>query len=109
MASLIRLYQRKPKEPSQNIVVPHHILLMKEEKTSVRSVMGVIRKRTILIDHRPLPPTLILANHIPIATFMGMLQIFVSHYTQNYDINNHKLPMMLKDKVLGRLKKEKCP
>jgi hypothetical protein len=66
--------------------------------------MGVIRKRTTLIHHKPLPPTLILANHILTATLMGMLRIIVSHFTQNYDINNHKLPMMLKDKVLGRLK-----
>jgi hypothetical protein len=36
---------------------------------------------------------------------MGMMEIIVSHYTWNYNINNHKPLILIKDKNMGNAKK----
>jgi hypothetical protein len=64
-------------------------------------------KKIILIHHKPKPPTLILANHAPIAMHMGMMSIITSHFTQDYKMVSHKMPMTIKVKVLGNARKKK--
>ncbi len=70
--------------------------------------MGLTRKMTIPIHHKPQFPTLILASHVPIVMHMGMMLIIVSHdFTQNYGKANHRTLMLVKAKVLGRVKRGK--
>jgi hypothetical protein len=59
-------------------------------------------KRIVLIRHKPQPPTLILANHVPIAMHMGMMPITTSHFTQDYNMASHRTPTLVKRK------KERC-
>jgi hypothetical protein len=77
------------------------------EKTSVGGVVGLTKKRTVPIHHRPRLPTLIPTSHVPIIMYMGMMLIIASHLTQNYSKANHKTPMLIKAKVPGRVRKGK--
>ncbi len=67
------VYCKKSREPNQNKVISHHILLNKGRNTNVESVMSPIRRTIALILFRPLPSTLILVNHFPISILMGMI------------------------------------
>ncbi len=69
--------------------------------------MGLTRKKIIPIHHMPQLPTLIPTNHVPIIMHMGMMLIIASHFTQNYGKAKHKIPMPIKAKVLGKVKREK--
>jgi len=51
-------------------MVAHHILLSREEKTSVGGVVGLIGRRIALIHHKPLSPTLIPTIHVPIVVYL---------------------------------------
>jgi hypothetical protein len=42
MANLIKLHHKRPKEPSWNKVVPHHILLSKGERIDARDLKAFI-------------------------------------------------------------------
>jgi hypothetical protein len=77
------------------------------ERTSVRGVVGLTRRRTVPIHHKPQLPALIPANHVPIVVHMGMMLIIASHFTYNYNKANHQTPMPVRAKVLGRTKKGK--
>jgi hypothetical protein len=63
---------------------------------------GLHKKKNFPIHHRPQLPTLIPTNHVPITMYMGMMSIIASHFTQNYSRANHKTPMLIRAKVLGR-------
>jgi hypothetical protein len=63
-------------------------------------------KRIVLIHHKPQPPTLILASHVPIAMHMGMMPITTSHFTQDYDMASNRTPMLVRVKVLGNVRKK---
>jgi hypothetical protein len=89
------------------VVVPHHIQQNKVEKKNVGNVVGLTRKMTIPIHHKPQLPTLILANHVPIVMHMGTMSIITSHFTQNYGKANHKTLMPIRAKVLQKVKKRK--
>jgi hypothetical protein len=39
--------------------------------------------------------------------YMGMMLIIASHFTQNYSRANHKTPMLIRAKVLGRARRGK--
>jgi hypothetical protein len=82
-------------------VVLHHILLNRGDKTIIEGVVGFIEKRTILIHRKPLLPTLIPTNHVPIVIFMCMMQIIVSHFIQSCNKVNHKSQMPIKAKKGG--------
>jgi hypothetical protein len=77
------------------------------ERTKVGGVVGLIRRNIVPIHHKPQFPTLILISHVPIVMHMGMMLIIVSHFTQNYGKANHRIPMLIRAKVLGRTKREK--
>jgi hypothetical protein len=47
---------------------------------------------------------LTLANRIPIVKFMGMMQIIVLPFIQNFKKVNHKQPMVGKVKILDKAK-----
>jgi hypothetical protein len=64
-------------------------------------------KKIVPIHHRSQLPTLIPTNHVPIVMHMGMMSIIVLHFTQNYCKANYKIPMLIKIKVLGRVKRGK--
>jgi len=72
------------------------------EKIIVGGVVGLTRRRTIPIHHRPQLPTLILTNHIPIA-----MTIITSHFTQSHIIASHRTTMPIRARVQGRTKKGK--
>ncbi len=64
--------------------------------------MGLTRKRTIPIHHKPQLPTLIIAIHVPIVMHMCMMLIVSSHFTYNYSKGSHRTAMLVRAKVLGR-------
>jgi len=47
MANPIRSHHKRPKGPSWNKVVPHHILLNKGKRTCVGDVVGCMGRRMI--------------------------------------------------------------
>jgi hypothetical protein len=77
------------------------------ERTNVGGVVGFIRRKIVLIHHKPQLPTLIPTNHVPIVMHMGMMPIIASHFTQNYGKASHKTPMPIRAKVMGRAKRGK--
>jgi hypothetical protein len=50
----------------------HHIPLNKVERKVFGDVVGLIRKIIVPIHLKPPPPTVTLANHVPIIKFVGM-------------------------------------
>ncbi len=46
-------------------------------------------------------------NHVPITIYMGMLLIITSHFAHSYDKANHKTPMPIKAKVMGKARRGK--
>jgi hypothetical protein len=60
------------------------------------------------IHHMPQLPTLIPTKDVPIVMHMGMTPIIVLHITQNYGRVNHRTPMPIRAKVLGRVKTGKA-
>jgi hypothetical protein len=62
------------------MVVPHPIQQNKVEKTSGGNVVGLIKRRIALIQHRPQLLTLIPTSHVSITTYMGMMPIIASHF-----------------------------
>jgi hypothetical protein len=81
------------------VVPPHHILLNREKKTTIGSLVCHIKNEIALIHFKPQPPALTLAKHVPIVIHMYMIYIIVSYCIQNYGMPNHKWPMMIKPKV----------
>jgi hypothetical protein len=77
------------------------------ERTNVGGVVGLIRRRTIPIHHKPQLATIIPTSRVPIVMHMGMMPIIASHFTQNYGKANHRTPRPVKTKVLGRAKRGK--
>jgi hypothetical protein len=77
------------------------------EKTIVAGERDFIRNKTIPIHHKPQPPTLILATHVPIIMHMGMMSITISHFIKSYNRANHMTPMLIRVKVLGKARKGK--
>jgi hypothetical protein len=67
------------------MVFPHHIPLNKKGRENVGYVVGFTIRKIALIHLKLPPPTLILANHVPIIMCMGMMQMIVSLYIQNYN------------------------
>jgi hypothetical protein len=65
--------------------VPHLTLLNRAKKIIVGSVVGYIRKRIFLIFLMLPFPTPILANLVPIARHMAMMQTITSCFIQGYD------------------------
>jgi hypothetical protein len=55
------------------VVVPHPIQQNKVEKINVGSVVGLTRKKIVLIHYRPQLLTLIPATHVAIIMYMGMM------------------------------------
>jgi hypothetical protein len=89
------------------VVVPHLIQQNRVERKTVGGVVGLTRRKTIPIHHKPQLPTLIPTNHVRIVMHMGMMLIIASHFTQNYGKANHRTPMPIKSHVMGRAKKGK--
>jgi hypothetical protein len=106
-ANPIRPNPRNAKDLNKNQMVPQHIQQNKVEKTNVEGVVGLIRKGSTLIHHRPQPPTLTPISLVPIVMHMGVMLIIVSYFTQNYNMVNHRTPMLIMAKVLGKAKKGK--
>ncbi len=52
----------------------------------------------------PQLPTLILTRDVATVMHMGMMPIIALHVTQNYGRANHRTPMLIRAKVLGRVK-----
>jgi hypothetical protein len=77
------------------------------ERTNVGGVVGLIRRRIIPIHHKSQLATIIPTNHVPIVMHMGMMPIIISHFTQSYGKANHRTPMSVRTKVLGRAKRGK--
>jgi hypothetical protein len=50
----------------------HHIPLNKVERKVFGDVVGLIRKIIVPIHLKPPPPSVTLANHVPIIKFVGM-------------------------------------
>jgi hypothetical protein len=51
------VYYKSSKEPNENKVISHHILLNKGANTNVESLLSPIRRRIALIPFKPLPST----------------------------------------------------
>jgi hypothetical protein len=79
-------------------VVPHPIQQNKVERTNIKSVVGLTRRRIVPIHHKPQLPTLIPTNHVPIVMHMGMMLIIASDFTHNYNKANHRTPMLIRAK-----------
>jgi hypothetical protein len=77
------------------------------EKINVGGVVGFTKRKIVPIHYKPQLPTLILANHVPIVMHMHMMPIIDSHFIENYDKANHKTPMPIRAKVMGRAKRGK--
>ncbi len=77
------------------------------EKTTVASEGDFITNKIVPIHHKPQPPTLILATHVPIIMHIGMMSITISHFIKSYNRANHKTPMLVRAKVLGKAKRGK--
>jgi hypothetical protein len=77
------------------------------EKTNVGGVVGLTKRRFVPIHHKPQLSTLIPLNHVTIIMHMGIMPIIASHFTHNYSKANHRTPMPIMAKVLGRAKKGK--
>jgi hypothetical protein len=87
----------KTKGPNKNYVVPpHHILLNREEKTIIGSLVCHIKNEIALIHFKPQTLTLTLVEHVPIVIHMGMIYIIAPYCIQNYGKANHKWPMLIK-------------
>jgi hypothetical protein len=87
------------------VVVPHPIQQNKVERINVGGVVGLTRRRIVPIHHKPQLPTLIPVSHVSIIMHMGMMSIIASHFTQNYGKANHRTPMSVRAKVMGRAKR----
>jgi hypothetical protein len=55
------------------------------KKINVGSVVGCIRRRVFLIFLKQPFPTLVLANLVPIARHMAMMQTIISRFIQGYN------------------------
>jgi hypothetical protein len=77
------------------------------EQTNVEGMVGLIKKRSTLIHHRPQPPTITPISLDPIAMHMGVMLIIISYFTQSYNMVNHRTPMSIMAKVLVKAKKGK--
>ncbi len=77
------------------------------EKTNVGGVVGLTKRETVPIHHKPQLPTLIPPSDVPIVMHMGMMLIIASHFIQNYRKVNHKTPMPIRAKVLGGARRGK--
>ncbi len=86
VASLISPCHKRSKGPSWNNMVSHHILLSKRDRTSIGDVVGLIRKKKILILLRSLSPTLTLINLVFTSRFMVMMRTIVSQITPGVEI-----------------------
>lgn len=54
--------------------IRHHCIpLNKVERKVFKDVVGLIRKVIVPIHLKPPPPTVTLANHVPIIKFVGMM------------------------------------
>jgi hypothetical protein len=88
-------------------VVPYPIQQNKVEKTSVKGVMGLTRKRIVPFHHMPQLQTFIPTNYVPITMYMGTMPIITSHFIHSYGRTSHRIPMPIKAKVLGSARKGK--
>ncbi len=86
MASPIKACHERPKGPSWNNMVSHHIILSKGDRTSVGDVVGLIETRIFLILLWSLSPTLIPINLVFISRFMVMMKTIVSQSTSRVEM-----------------------
>lgn len=86
MASPISPCHKRPKGPSLNNMVSHHILLNKGERTIVGDVVGLIGKRIFIILFQSLSPTLTPINLVFTSRFMVMMRTIISQITSRVEI-----------------------
>jgi hypothetical protein len=54
------------------------------ETTTFEGERDFIRNKIVPVHHKPQPPTLIVATHVPIIMHMGMMSIIISHTIKSY-------------------------